>query len=69
MNSEDKKTILRKKHAKICSRDIFVAKQKIAIEKFGEIFEDEMFFALELTLNRDLEKELNKEYNKRTNMN
>lgn len=69
MNSEDKKTILKKKNAKLCSRDIFVAKQKIAIEKFGEVFEDEMFFALELVLNRDLEKELNIEYNKRINLN
>lgn len=43
---------------------IFQEKQRIAIEKFGELFEDEVFFALELEYNDELKREINSEYNK-----
>ncbi len=65
--SSKKKLSLKKyfAEAEVDSREIFEAKQKIAIEKFGDIFEDEVFFALELELNSELEQELNREYNRR----
>lgn len=47
------------------AEDILEAKQKIAIEKYGEIFEDQVFFELELKINDELAKELSREYNKR----
>lgn len=66
---------MKKKNSKLSSfllerssREIFEAKQKIAIEMFGEIFEDETFFELELAINRDLDRELNREYNRRVNI-
>ena len=40
-----------------------------AIEKFGNMFEDDTFFALELELNLDLRKDLDKEYDVRYNLN
>ena len=42
---------------------IFQEKQKIAIAKFGDLFEDEVFFALELEYNDELKKEINREFN------
>ncbi|MBC2575423.1 hypothetical protein [Peptostreptococcus canis] len=50
------------------NKEIFHAKQKIAIEKFGEIFEDETFFALELMHNMELSLELDREYDKKYNI-
>ena len=44
-------------------KKVFEAKQRIAIEKFGN------FFALELELNLDLRKDLDKEYDVRYNLN
>lgn len=46
------------------NQKIFQAKQKIAIEKFGDLFEDEVFFALEFYYNDELKREINKEYKK-----
>ncbi|MEG0249421.1 MAG: hypothetical protein RR561_01310 [Peptostreptococcus sp.] len=56
------------KYARIDSQSIFEAKQRIAIEKYGDIFEDQIFFELELALNDELADELNKEYNERFNL-
>lgn len=56
------------KYARIDSQSIFEAKQRIAIEKYGEIFEDQIFFELELALNDELADELNREYNERFNL-
>lgn len=46
-------------------RNMFESKQQIAVEKYGEVYSDEVFFALELTLNSELDNELNNEYNRR----
>ena len=50
-------------------KKVFEAKQRIAVEKFGNIFKDDMFFALELELNVDLRKDLDQEYDVRYNLN
>ena len=50
-------------------KKVFEAKQRIAVEKFGNMFEDDTFFALELELNVDLRKDLDKEYAVRYNLN
>ena len=50
-------------------KKVFEAKQRIDVEKFGNIFEDDMFFALELELNVDLRKDLDQEYDVRYNLN
>lgn len=49
--------------------DILEEKQRIAIEKYGEIFEDQVFFELELKMNDELARELSREYNKRVHGN
>ncbi|SFE21468.1 hypothetical protein [Peptostreptococcus sp. D1] len=46
------------------NQKIFQEKQRIAVEKFGELFEDEIFFALELVYNQEFKQEINKEYRK-----
>lgn len=46
------------------NQKIFQEKQRIAVEKFGELFEDEIFFALELVYNQEFKQEINKEYKK-----
>ena len=48
-------------------KKVFEAKQRIAVEKFGNVFEDDTFFALELELNVDLRKDLDEEYDVRYN--
>lgn len=60
-----KKSIQKKDFSLIGNSEIFQAKQKIAIEKYGEVFEDEVFFALEISLNKELDRDLNMEYKKR----
>ena len=45
------------KFSSIERKKVFEAKQRIAIEKFGNMFEDDTFFALELELNLDLRKD------------
>ncbi|WP_101772294.1 hypothetical protein [Peptostreptococcus faecalis] len=57
-----------KRFLKINNEEIFEAKQRIAIEKFGSLYEDEVFFALEIAVNTELDHELNSEYYKRLNM-
>lgn len=61
MNNQKKK-LYRDKWSKSNTRDIFNEKQKIAIEKYGDVFEDDMFFALELSLNTDLDSQLSEEF-------
>lgn len=56
------------RHKIVESEEIFQAKQRIAIEKFGEVFEDEVFFALELAHNFELSIEIDREYNKKYNI-
>lgn len=51
------------------TEEILEAKQKIAIEKYGDIFEDQIFFELELKINDELARELSVEYNRRSNGN
>ena len=61
MNNQKKK-LYSDKWSKSNTRDIFNEKQKIAIEKYGDVFEDDMFFALELSLNTDLDSQLSEEF-------
>ncbi len=51
------------------TEEILEAKQRIAIEKYGDIFEDQIFFELELKINDELARELSVEYNRRSNGN
>lgn len=53
----------------INAEEILEAKQRIAIEKYGDIFEDQVFFELELKINDELAREISREYNKRSNGN
>ena len=57
------------KFSSIERKKVFEAKQRIAIEKFGNMFEDDTFFALELELNLDLRKDLDVRYNLNRKMN
>lgn len=63
------KKFVANRFSKMDSQSVLEAKQQIAIEKYGEIFEDQVFFELEMTINEELASELNKEYNKRFNRN
>lgn len=61
MNNQKKK-LYGDKWSRSNTRDIFNEKQKIAIEKYGDVFEDDMFFALELSVNTDLDSQLSEEF-------
>ncbi|CAK7017794.1 MAG: hypothetical protein PEPC_00733 [Peptostreptococcus russellii] len=68
MNTKKDRKFKINKYVRIDSQSIFEAKQRIAVEKYGDIFEDQIFFELELALNDELADELNKEYNERFNL-